>query len=65
MKKQEYICKNPPIFVINLFFAKYVHKLLKKKKKKKKKIREPCVLEKVKFYLHENSIKKRKNNFAI
>ena len=33
MRKQEYICKNPHIFVINLLFAKYVLKLQKKKKK--------------------------------
>ena len=35
------------------------HKM-KKKKKKEKEIREFCFLEKVKFYLYENSIIKTK-----
>ena len=32
-KKKEYVCKNPYLFVLNLFFAKFVHKKQEKDKK--------------------------------
>ena len=43
MRKQEYICKNPHLFVINLFCLESVQKARKKLKKKKNRDIEICV----------------------